>query len=213
MVSITQRTSMALYSDPTSHYSHRLRIVLEEKGLTTEIIDMDPENIDKEILEINPSATLPVLIDRDICLYEPSVLMEYLEERFPHPPLMPVYPVIKARSRLFIMRLEEEWCSSLNALTSATLSKDKISKTRKELRAKIISAAAIFNENNFFMSDDFSLVDCCVAPILWRLPSVGVDLSNDRKSKPIYSYMERVFSRPSFKASLSELESEMRDVL
>ena len=213
MVSITQRTSMALYSDPTSHYSHRLRIVLEEKGLTTEVIDMDPENIDKEILEINPSATLPVLIDRDICLYEPSVLMEYLEERFPHPPLMPVYPVIKARSRLFIMRLEEEWCSSLNALTSATLSKDKISKTRKELRAKIISAAAIFNENNFFMSDDFSLVDCCVAPILWRLPSVGVDLSNDRKSKPIYSYMERVFSRPSFKASLSELESEMRDVL
>ena len=95
MVSITQRTSMALYSDPNCHYSHRVRIVLEEKGLSTEIIDMDQNNIHPEILEINPNAELPVLIDRDICLYESSVLMEYLEERFPHPPLMPVYPVIK----------------------------------------------------------------------------------------------------------------------
>lgn len=211
MVSITQRTSMALYSDPNCHYSHRVRIVLEEKGLSTEIIDMDQDNIHPEILEINPNAELPVLIDRDICLYESNVLMEYLEERFPHPPLMPVYPVIKARSRLLILRLQAEWCNDLDQILLNKESPKVISSLRKNLKEKIISTAPIFNEHPYFMSEDFSLVDCCVAPILWRLPVIGIDLSKDKKSKPIYNYMQRVFTQKSFNKSLSEFELEMRE--
>lgn len=211
MVSITQRTSMALYSDPNSHYSHRVRIVLQEKGLSTEIIDMTQENMHSDLLEINPNAEIPVLIDRDICLYDSLVLMEYLEERFPHPPLMPVYPVIKARSRLFILRLEQEWSKNLDYLALNPKPGSKTQKRKKDLKSNILSASSIFNEHPYFMSEDFSLIDCCVAPILWRLPALGVDISKDKKAKPIYQYMERVFSRDSFKASISEVEQEMRD--
>ena len=211
MVSITQRTSMALYSDPNSHYSHRVRIVLQEKGLSTEIIDMTQENMHFDLLEINPNAEIPVLIDRDICLYDSLVLMEYLEERFPHPPLMPVYPVIKARSRLFILRLEQEWSKDLDYLALNPKPGSKTQKSKKDLKSNILSASSIFDEHPYFMSEDFSLIDCCVAPILWRLPALGIDISKDKKAKPIYQYMERVFSRDSFKASISEIEQEMRD--
>ena len=211
MVSITQRTTMALYSDPNSHYSHRVRIVLQEKGLSTEIIDMTQENMHSDLLEINPNAEIPVLIDRDICLYDSLVLMEYLEERFPHPPLMPVYPVIKARSRLFILRLEQEWSKDLDYLALNPKPGSKTQKSKKDLKSNILSASSIFNEHPYFMSEDFSLIDCCVAPILWRLPALGIDISKDKKAKPIYQYMERVFSRDSFKASISEVEQEMRD--
>ena len=211
MVSITQRTSMALYSDPNSHYSHRVRIVLQEKGLSTEIIDMTQENMHSDLLEINPNAEIPVLIDRDICLYDSLVLMEYLEERFPHPPLMPVYPVIKARSRLFILRIEQEWSKNLDYLALNPKPGSKTQKRKKDLKSNILSASSIFNEHPYFMSEDFSLIDCCVAPILWRLPALGIDISKDKKAKPIYQYMERVFSRDSFKASISEVEQEMRD--
>ena len=211
MVSITQRTSMALYSDPNSHYSHRVRIVLQEKGLSTEIIDMTQENMHFDLLEINPNAEIPVLIDRDICLYDSLVLMEYLEERFPHPPLMPVYPVIKARSRLFILRIEQEWSKNLDYLALNPKPGSKTQKSKKDLKSNILSASSIFNEHPYFMSEDFSLIDCCVAPILWRLPALGIDISKDKKAKPIYQYMERVFSRDSFKASISEIEQEMRD--
>lgn len=211
MVSITQRTSMALYSDPNSHYSHRVRIVLQEKGLSTEIIDMTQENMHSDLLEINPNAEIPVLIDRDICLYDSLVLMEYLEERFPHPPLMPVYPVIKARSRLFILRIEQEWSKNLDYLALNPKPGSKTQKSKKDLKSNILSASSIFDEHPYFMSEDFSLIDCCVAPILWRLPALGIDISKDKKAKPIYQYMERVFSRDSFKASISEIEQEMRD--
>tara|TARA_B110000014_G_scaffold216587_1_gene170763 strand:+ start:2099 stop:2713 length:615 start_codon:yes stop_codon:yes gene_type:complete len=202
---------MALYSDPNSHYSHRVRIVLQEKGLSTEIIDMTQENMHSDLLEINPNAEIPVLIDRDICLYDSLVLMEYLEERFPHPPLMPVYPVIKARSRLFILRLEQEWSKDLDYLALNPKPGSKTQKSKKDLKSNILSASSIFNEHPYFMSEDFSLIDCCVAPILWRLPALGIDISKDKKAKPIYQYMERVFSRDSFKASISEVEQEMRD--
>jgi RNA polymerase-associated protein len=137
--------------------------------------------------------------------------MEYLEERFPHPPLMPVYPVIKARSRLLILRLQAEWCNDLDQILLNKESPKVISSLRKNLKEKIISTAPIFNEHPYFMSEDFSLVDCCVAPILWRLPVIGIDLSKDKKSKPIYNYMQRVFTQKSFNKSLSEFELEMRE--
>ena len=121
MLSINKRTSMALFSDPADHYSQRVRIVLEEKGISSEIIDTDKNNLSDEILEVSPYSTLPVLVDRDVCLYDSVTLMEYLDERFPHPPLMPVYPVSRANIRLYIQRIEKDWCSLFDRLVEEKL--------------------------------------------------------------------------------------------
>ena len=118
MVSLSNRTSMALFSDPLDHYSHRVRIVMCEKGVTSEIIDTDSDNLNSELLEVSPYEELPVLVDRDVCLYNSVVLMEYLDERFPHPPLLPVYPVSRAHIRLFIQRIERDWCDIFDSLIS-----------------------------------------------------------------------------------------------
>ena len=121
MVSLNKRTSMALFSDPTDHYCQRVRIVLEEKGISSEIIDTDKNNINAEILEVSPYSTLPVLVDRDVCLYDSVTLMEYLDERFPHPPLLPVYPVARANIRLYIKRIANDWCSIFDRLIDEKL--------------------------------------------------------------------------------------------
>ena len=192
MVSLSNRTSMALFSDPLDHYSHRVRIVMCEKGVTSEIIDTDSNNLTAEILEVSPYAELPVLVDRDVCLYDSVILMEYLDERFPHPPLLPVYPVSRAHIRLFIQRIEKDWCGIFDELLEGNLSPVKAKKAKVELKSQILGMSQILKEKPFFMSDDFSLIDCCIAPILWRLPLVDIELKKDAKSKPIYAYMERV---------------------
>ena len=212
MPAIGKRTSMALYSDPTDHYSHRVRIVMEEKGVSSEIVDSDTNNLTDEILEISPYATLPILVDRDVCLYDSIILMEYLDERFPHPPLLPVYPVSRAHIRLFIQRIEKDWCFLFDQLNSKSVKDAQRRKMVNQLRSFLVSAAPIFKEKKYFMSDDFSLVDCCIGPILWRLPSVGIDFKEELKTRSIHEYMKRVFTRQSFIDSLSELEREMRSV-
>ena len=210
MVSLSNRTSMALFSDPLDHYSHRVRIVMCEKGVTSEIIDTDSNNLSHEIMEVSPYAELPVLVDRDVCLYDSVTLMEYLDERFPHPPLLPVYPVSRAHIRLFIQRIQKDWCEIFDTLIEGT-SEAKAKKLRAELKSQILGMSPILKEKDFFMSDDFSLVDCCIAPILWRLPLIGIELQKDAKTKPIYEYMQRVFTKRCFLDSLSELEKEIRD--
>ena len=212
MVSLSNRTSMALFSDPLDHYSHRVRIVMCEKGVTSEIIDTDSNNLTAEILEVSPYAELPVLVDRDVCLYDSVILMEYLDERFPHPPLLPVYPVSRAHIRLFIQRIEKDWCGIFDDLIEGNLSPVKAKKAKAELKSQILGMSQILKEKPFFMSDDFSLIDCCIAPILWRLPLVDIELKKDAKSKPIYAYMERVFTKKCFIDSLSELEREIRNI-
>ena len=212
MVPISKRTSMALFSDPTDHYSHRVRIVMQEKGVSSEILDSDINNLTDDILEMIPYATLPVLVDRDVCLYDSIILMEYLDERFPHPPLLPVYPVSRAHIRLFIQRIEKDWCSLFDKLNSKTLKDAERRKMVNELRSFLLSSAPIFKEKKYFMSDDFSLVDCCIGPILWRLPSLGIDFKEEVKTRPIHEYMKRVFTRSTFIDSLSEFEREMRSV-
>ena len=206
---VAKRSSMTFFSDPASQYSHRVRIVLAEKGVSVDIKDVDPNDMPQEIADINPYNSLPTLVDRDLSLFEHYVMMEYLDERFPHPPLLPVYPVARAESRQYIARIQRDWCDKVDAITAAK-SKDSVTKARKELRESLLSIAPVFDQYPYFMNEEFTLVDCCIAPILWRLPALGIDLP-EKQAKPIHQYMERLFSRESFQVSLSEVEQEMRD--
>jgi len=201
---------MTLFSDPRDHYSHRVRMVLAEKGVTVDIVDVDPNNKPEDLAEINPYNSLPTLLDRDLVLYEANVIMEYLDERFPHPPLLPVYPVQRALSRLWITRVEREWSSRLDVLMTGKGREAAITKARKELRESIVAVAPIFAEKPFFMNDEFTLVDCCVAPILWRLKVVDIQLP-ERSCRPLLKYMQSMFERESFRLSLTEAEMEMQD--
>jgi len=207
---VAKHSSMIFYSNGNDHYSQRVRLVLAEKGVAVDIVDVDPRNMPEDLADLNPYHSLPTLVDRDLVLYDSQVIMEYLDERFPHPPLLPVYPVARAQSRLFIYRIQRDWCTSVDMLV-ANKSKDTvIDKARKDLRESLISIAPIFSEKMYFMNDDFTLVDCCVAPILWRLPQMDIELPQ-KLSKPILDYMDRIFDRDGFQASLSEAELDMRD--
>ena len=210
MVSTNKRTSMTLFSDPVDHYCQRVRIVLEEKGISAEVVDTSKNNLTEEILELSPYATLPVLVDRDVCLYDSVTLMEYLDERFPHPPLLPVYPVARANIRLYIKRIERDWCTVFDQIVDGDLKDAAKKKATKQLKSLITGTAPIFKEKSFFMNDEFSLVDCCIAPILWRLPLVDIEIPKDNKNRPINEYMKSVFTRKSFINSLTELEKEIR---
>ena len=207
---VTRRSSMTLFSDARDHYSHRVRMVLAEKGVTVDIVDVDPNNKPEDLAEINPYNSLPTLLDRDLVLYEANVIMEYLDERFPHPPLLPVYPVQRALSRLWITRVEREWSTRLDILMAGKGREAAITKARKELRESIIAVAPIFAEKPFFMNEEFTLVDCCVAPILWRLKVVDITLP-ERSSRPMLKYMQSIFERESFRLSLTDAELEMQD--
>ncbi len=206
---VAKRSSMTFFSDSASHYSHRVRIVLAEKDVTVDMIECDGNHPPAELADLNPYNTLPTLVDRELVLYESKVMMEYLDERFPHPPLLPVYPVARAESRLFIYRIERDWCSLVDSILN-TRSDNVVKRATKELRESILGVAPIFAEKPFFMSDEFTLVDCCIAPILWRLPALNIDIRPGKQSKPLLAYMDRLFNRESFQESLSEREREMR---
>ena len=207
---VAKHSSMVFYSDGNDHYGQRVRLVLAEKGVAVDIIDVDPNNMPEDLAGLNPYNSLPTLVDRDLVLYESTVIMEYLDERFPHPPLLPVYPVARAQSRLFVYRIQRDWCVSVDLIIAGKAKDSVIDKARKELRESLISISPIFSEKPYFMSDEFTLVDCCVAPILWRLPVMGIELPA-KQSKPMLDYMDRMFDRDSFQASLSEAELDMRD--
>ncbi len=207
---VAKHSSMIFYSNGNDHYSQRVRLVLAEKGVAVDILDVDPRNMPEDLADLNPYRSLPTLVDRDLVLYESQVIMEYLDERFPHPPLLPVYPVARAQSRLVIYRIQKDWCGSVDTLVAGKSKDTVIDKARKELRESLVSIAPIFSEKSYFMNDDFTLVDCCVAPILWRLPQLGIELP-PKHGKPILDYMDRIFDRDPFQASLSEAELDMRD--
>ncbi len=202
-----KRTSMTFFSDGADHYSHRVRIVLAEKGVAVEINDTDLDSAPQELADVNPYNTLPTLVDRDLVLYEPNIMMEYLDERFPHPPLLPVYPVARAESRLYMHRIEKDWCRLVEVILTSE-DADEADEARKELADGLIAIAPIFAEKPYFMSEEFTLVDCCLAPLLWRLEILGIELP--AQAKPLQQYMDRLFERESFQISLSEAEQEMR---
>jgi len=209
MAVVSKRSSMTYFSDGADHYSHRVRIVLSEKGVTADIINVDPANLPEEVQELNPYLTLPVLLDRELNLYETQVMMEFLDERFPHPPLLPVYPVARAESRQLIFRIENDWCPLVETIQKNE-SKTEVADALKELTEELVTMAPIFSDKPFFMSEEFSLVDCCLAPILWRLDAFGINIPRTRQTMGLLDYMDRMFHRESFVNSLSEAEREMR---
>ena len=201
---------MILYSERDNHYSHRVRIVLAEKDIACEVREFDIEEAPDDILSLSPYHKLPILVDRDLALYDTAVIMEYLDERFPHPPLLPVYPVARASSRTLMLRIDREWCPLVDTLILAEKPEKQLMKIREELIHEISSIAPTFKENKFFMSDEFTLVDCCFAPILWRLPSIGIKLPLNRHLKPLLDYQNKVFERPGFLDSLSSIERDLK---
>ena len=206
---VAKRSSMTFFSDGASHYSHRVRIVLAEKGVTVDIIDVDADHKPEDLADLNPYNSLPTLVDRDLVLYEANVMMEYLDERFPHPPLLPVYPVARAQSRLWIHRIEKDWCTLVDGILANPDGK-KAEPLRKEFKESLMSISEIFIDMPYFMSEEFTLVDCCLAPMLWRLPQFGIELPNNRQTKPLLDYINRLFERPAFQESLTDLEREIR---
>jgi len=202
-----RRSVMNLFSSATCPQSHRVRVVLAEKGIAVEITDVDSNEKPEDLLDLNPYNSVPTLVDRELVLYDPRAIMEYLDERFPHPPLMPVDPVSRARTRLALYRIEQDWYSLVPALESK--GEKTSSKARKQLRDSLTSSAEVFAAKPFFLSDEFSLVDASVIPILWRLMRYRIELP--RQAKPVLDYAERMFARESVQASLSEAEREMRE--
>ncbi len=209
MAAITNRRSvMTLFSVPDDPDNHRVRIVLAEKDIVVDIIETDVDNIPEDLEELNPYSSLPCLLDRKLVLYDSNIIMEYLDERFPHPPLLPIDPVSRAHSRLALFRIEKDWFSLIADLESGDTK--RADTARNVLRNGVLSAAEVFSVKPFFLSDDFTLVDCTIAPILWRLPKYGIDLPNGNEAKPIRDYMDRVFSRETFQLSLTAAEKAIR---
>ncbi len=209
MAITNKRSVISLYSGARDPYSHQVRIVLEEKGVTFDIIDVDSSaKAKEEIAEYNPYGTAPTLIDRDLVLYRSEIIAEYIDERFPHPPLLPVYPVLKARSRLMIYRINHDWYSLMEKILDPEVQEITKEKHRQNLLDSLLSVTPIFAENPYFLSEEFSLIDCWIAPLLWRLPRMGIKLPET--SKAIINYKTKIFARPSFQASLTDVERAMR---
>lgn len=201
---------MILYSDRDNHYSHRVRIVLAEKDITCEIREFDTEDVSDEILAMSNTHQLPILVDRDLNLSDTGVIMEYLDERFPHPPLLPVYPVSRASCRELMLRIDREWCPLVDQILNSRMTKKKEMQVKEEFVQQLATISPTFKEFAFFMNEDFTLVDCYVAPILWRLPSMGINLPYNKHLKPLLDYQAKLFDRPGFNDSLTTIERDLK---
>ncbi len=206
---ITRRAVMTLFSSPTCAMSHCARFVLHEKAVTADVEFYDPNDPPEDLLELNPNGTSPTFVERDLVLYDSRIIMEYLDERFPHPPLHQMDPVSRANARMIIKRIDQDWYGQYEEILIS--GEKKSLRARKMLKESIMSAEAIFAARPYFMSDEFSLIDCVVAPLLWRMPSIGIDVIST--SEVIANYAQRIFNRPAFKRSLSEAEQEMTELV
>ena len=202
-----RRSVMTLFSKPTCLHSHRTRLVLAEKNIKIEIVSVNGPDLPEDLMDLNPYHTVPTLVDRDLVLYDSRVIIEYLDERFPHPPLMPVDPVTRAQFRLALFRIETDWYALAEGFEVGG-DRKLAAKPRKMLQESILASVELFSVMRYFLSEDLSLVDCTIVPILWRLPAYGIDLGD--QGAPIEAYLDRVFQRRSFQESLTELEREMR---
>ena len=201
-----RRSMMGLFSGNTCIRSHQVRFVLREKGITTDIQNVDGKKVPEDLIALNPYASLPTLTDRELVIYDSGVIIEYLDERYPHPPLMPVSPVDRAKIRLALVSLEADIVSTAIELDAALGSRNENS-LRKKLKSMLNASLDLFSSNMYFLNDELTVIDCVLAPILWRLEYFGISLGKEQK--PITDYMERVFSRETFQNSLSEDEEEM----
>ena len=201
-----RRSMMGLFSGNTCIRSHQVRYVLREKGITTDIQNVDGKKVPEDLIALNPYASIPTLTDRELVIYDSGVIIEYLDERYPHPPLMPVSPVDRAKIRLALVSLETDIVSTAIELDAALGSRNENS-LRKKLKSMLNSSLDLFSVNKYFLNDELTVIDCVLAPILWRLEYFGISLGKVHKA--IADYMERVFSRETFQNSLSEDEEEM----
>jgi stringent starvation protein A len=207
MASLANKRSMMTVYSGSDPYSQQVRLVLEEKKIACEVLDIQSSpRIKQELVECNPYHSVPTLVDRELVLYPALNIMEYLDERFPHPPLMPVYPVARGRTRLMIYRVIHDWYQPMERIL-ANDSPAIVDAARKELRDSLVSVTPVLTEMPFFLSEDFSLVDCCIAPLLWRLKKMGIELPPE--AKPVMDYANRLFQRESFQLSLTPTEKAM----
>ena len=198
-------TMMNLYSGTTDPFSHRCRIVLFEKGMDFQVIDVDLFNKPEDIAVINPYNRVPVLVDRDLVLYESNIINEYIDERFPHPQLMPPDPIMRARARQLLHTFELELFSHIDALEKNPKGADK---ERAHVRDQLTQLAPMFAKQKFLLGDDFSMLDVAIAPLLWRLDHYGIELP--RSAAPLMKYAERIFSRQGFIDAMTPSEKVMR---
>ena len=205
-LSARSRTILTLYTAPDDIQCHRARLVLAAKGVAYEREPVNPDKPPADLGDLNPYGTLPTLVDRDLVLYDTAVVCEYLDERYPHPPLMPVDPLARARLRLACVRIERDWMPLIATIRAGGRPAET---GRKRLREALLAAVPLFKASKFFLNPEISLADCLVAPILWRLPVLGVQLA--REAKPVLDYSERMFASQGFARSLTPEERALRD--
>jgi len=181
-------------------------MVLREKRIIVREIQIDQVDVEDDLPE-NPTGEVPTLVDRDFVLFHSNVIMEYLDERYPHPPLLPIYPVARAKARLLIQRIQRDWAERVDIIVGKGYRQQQRERARKQLRESVISYAYLLSDQKYFVDNDFTVVDCCAAPVLWRLDHLGIRLP-ERQTKSLRRYMNLVFSRGSFQRSLSEIEEE-----
>jgi RNA polymerase-associated protein len=198
------RTVLTLYSAPDCVHCHRVRMTLAAKGVTYDHVIVDLDNPPEDLLDLNPYNSVPTLVDRDLVLYDTSVICEYLDERYPHPPLMPVDPLSRARLRLAIVRIENDWLTQVDEIEKGGKAADA---ARKTLRDDLVKNASAFKASKFFLSPEISLADCALAPLVWRLGALGIQLPRDSQS--ILDYGERIFRSQGFARSLTGDEKSL----
>lgn len=207
-IPLTKRSVMTLFSDPRSPNSHRVRLVAKEKDIPMDVVEVDPDHLPEDLVELNPYGSLPTLVDRDLVLYDAQVIIEYLDERYPHPPLMSVDPISKARSRQQLRQIETEWYPLVETIVRNE-NADAVKVARRDLTERLIQMIPVFAHRPFFMSEDYTLVDASLAVLLWRLPSLGIELP--KSAKAITDYSNRLMEREMFNESLSDDELDMND--
>jgi RNA polymerase-associated protein len=197
---------MTLYSGTTDPYSHRCRIVLFEKGMDFQVIDVDLANKPEDLAVINPHNTVPVLVERDLVLEQANIINEYIDERFPHPQLMPPDPVMRARARLFLHNFEEQLFDHIKDIESDN--QKAADKARSAIRDNLTQIVPLFSKQEYILGDDFSMLDVAIAPLLWRLGHYGIELP--KQAAPLLKYAERIFSRPAYIEAMTPSEKAMR---
>lgn len=197
---------MKLYSGSVDPFSHRCRIVLFEKGMDFEVIDVDLTNKAEDLAVLNPYGAVPVLVERDLVLSEANIINEYIDERFPHPQLMPADPVMRARARLFLYSFEQDLFSHISDLEYAN--EEIANKARNTVRDNLTQIVPIFSKQNYLLGDEYSMLDVAVTPLLWRLEHYGIDMPN--QAAPLLKYAERLFARPLYADAMTPSEKVMR---
>ena len=198
---------MVLYSGTTCPFSQRCRFVLHEKGMDFEIKDIDLFNRPEDINVMNPYGQVPILVERDLVLYESNIINEYIDERFPHPQLMPADPVMRARTRLFLFNFEREIFTHVGVLERAGNPK-AMEKARQAIREQLTQLAPVFLKSKYVLGEEFTMLDVSLTPLMWRLEHYGIELP--KSAAPLMKYAERIFSKPAFIDALTPSEKVMR---